>query len=249
MVRGVRRRRLGSTDRGRCPGGQTRPSDRSSRRRLRGRPLHAVVRHFAASPFWFHYRQLPAAVQTLADKTLLCCARIRITHHYDFSPWLARSGRCASGCITGRWHGSGRRDSSGFGSVTTRFTTRFCARHPDSWQTASPPGKFPGIIGQNFSLTPPLHRLVCQRLFRRRTGEKIPVESDAVHPLDRGTFSLFCPVEDGGRREPGSPVRVAHIAQLVEHVLGKDEVIGSIPIVGWPDPVSNRRRTSTTQTI
>ena len=26
----------------------------------------------------------------------------------------------------------------------------------------------------------------------------------------------------------------AHIAQLVEHVLGKDEVIGSIPIVGSP---------------
>ena len=24
----------------------------------------------------------------------------------------------------------------------------------------------------------------------------------------------------------------AHVAQLVEHVLGKDEVIGSIPIVG-----------------
>jgi hypothetical protein len=26
--------------------------------------------------------------------------------------------------------------------------------------------------------------------------------------------------------------RFAHVAQLVEHVLGKDEVIGSIPIVG-----------------
>ncbi len=25
---------------------------------------------------------------------------------------------------------------------------------------------------------------------------------------------------------------VAHVAQLVEHVLGKDEVVGSIPIVG-----------------
>jgi hypothetical protein len=29
----------------------------------------------------------------------------------------------------------------------------------------------------------------------------------------------------------------AHVAQSVEHVLGKDEVIGSIPIVG-----SNRQR-------
>ncbi len=26
--------------------------------------------------------------------------------------------------------------------------------------------------------------------------------------------------------------RFAHVAQLAEHVLGKDEVIGSIPIVG-----------------
>jgi hypothetical protein len=26
--------------------------------------------------------------------------------------------------------------------------------------------------------------------------------------------------------------KVAHVAQLVEHVLGKDEVIGSNPIVG-----------------
>ncbi len=26
--------------------------------------------------------------------------------------------------------------------------------------------------------------------------------------------------------------RVAHVAQLAEHVLGKDEVIGSIPIMG-----------------
>ncbi len=25
---------------------------------------------------------------------------------------------------------------------------------------------------------------------------------------------------------------IAHVAQLVEHVLGKDEVVGSIPIVG-----------------
>ena len=25
----------------------------------------------------------------------------------------------------------------------------------------------------------------------------------------------------------------AHVAQLVEHILGKDEVIGSIPIVGF----------------
>ena len=29
-----------------------------------------------------------------------------------------------------------------------------------------------------------------------------------------------------------SRLKGAHVAQLVEHVLGKDEVIGSIPIVG-----------------
>ena len=29
-----------------------------------------------------------------------------------------------------------------------------------------------------------------------------------------------------------SGIKVAHVAQLVEHVLGKDEVSGSIPLVG-----------------
>ena len=28
-------------------------------------------------------------------------------------------------------------------------------------------------------------------------------------------------------------IRCAHVAQLVEHVLGKDEVTGSIPVVGY----------------
>ena len=45
----------------------------------------------------------------------------------------------------------------------------------------------------------------------------------------------------------------AHIAQSVEHVLGKDEVIGSIPIVGPNFAVSstggNRNRTDDLQTI
>ena len=35
-----------------------------------------------------------------------------------------------------------------------------------------------------------------------------------------------------GRRVDGVEFSDAHIAQLVEHILGKDEVIGSIPIVG-----------------
>ena len=31
---------------------------------------------------------------------------------------------------------------------------------------------------------------------------------------------------------PSPPTIYAHVAQSVEHVLGKDEVVGSIPIVG-----------------
>ncbi len=33
----------------------------------------------------------------------------------------------------------------------------------------------------------------------------------------------------------------AHVAQLVEHVLGKDEVTGSIPVVGCYRGVFNNR--------
>src|SRR5512139_3098811 len=32
--------------------------------------------------------------------------------------------------------------------------------------------------------------------------------------------------------EPRAPDRNAHVAQLVEHILGKDEVSGSIPLMG-----------------
>ena len=39
---------------------------------------------------------------------------------------------------------------------------------------------------------------------------------------------LFCAVWALGCRVD----RVAHVAQLVEHILGKDEVSGSIPLVG-----------------
>jgi hypothetical protein len=41
-----------------------------------------------------------------------------------------------------------------------------------------------------------------------------------------GIFSLF--LDSGSRKSPA----MAHVAQLAEHVLGKDEVIGSIPIMG-----------------
>ena len=62
----------------------------------------------------------------------------------------------------------------------------------------------------------------------------------------QGLFPLFSPGEGApARGRTGSPLvaplnralgagfwLLAHIAQLVEHILGKDEVIGSIPIVG-----------------
>jgi hypothetical protein len=36
----------------------------------------------------------------------------------------------------------------------------------------------------------------------------------------------------GGPREADPKLIQAHVAQLVEHILGKDEVSGSIPLVG-----------------
>ena len=40
---------------------------------------------------------------------------------------------------------------------------------------------------------------------------------------------VLCPF---ARRAAGARMRAAYVAQLVEHVLGKDEVSGSIPLVG-----------------
>ncbi len=51
---------------------------------------------------------------------------------------------------------------------------------------------------------------------------------------------LFCAVWALGCRVD----RVAHVAQLVEHILGKDEVSGSIPLVG-----SSAQAAETTETI
>jgi hypothetical protein len=36
--------------------------------------------------------------------------------------------------------------------------------------------------------------------------------------------------------------RTAHVAQLVEHVLGKDEVTGSIPVMGSRNELGTGRR-------
>jgi hypothetical protein len=40
------------------------------------------------------------------------------------------------------------------------------------------------------------------------------------------------PVARSARSSPNGLAPIAHLAQLVEHVLGKDEVVGSIPMVG-----------------
>ena len=40
-----------------------------------------------------------------------------------------------------------------------------------------------------------------------------------------------------GGSNPPSPMNQAHIAQSVEHLLGKKEVTGSSPVVGFPAPV------------
>ena len=76
---------------------------------------------------------------------------------------------------------------------------------------------------------------ILPSLFRTASGEKSRSIGVKFHPVDAGTFSLFCPVEDGSQRKAGEPTRrEAHIAQLAEHVLGKDEVTGSIPVMGLP---------------
>ncbi len=54
----------------------------------------------------------------------------------------------------------------------------------------------------------------------------------------QGVLSLFCVGSDGIR---GGGSSAAHVAQLVEHVLGKDEVVGSIPIVGCRSGRTRRR--------
>ena len=51
--------------------------------------------------------------------------------------------------------------------------------------------------------------------------------------MGRGRKSAGLPVLVGSVSLVGSLITTgAHVAQLVEHVLGKDEVTGSIPVVG-----------------
>jgi hypothetical protein len=67
--------------------------------------------------------------------------------------------------------------------------------------------------------------LVCGRFFAGRSGPKV-VQTAAL-----GLLLLW--------REQN---RSAHVAQLVEHVLGKDEVTGSIPVMGSSEPPSKKAR-------
>ena len=54
-----------------------------------------------------------------------------------------------------------------------------------------------------------------------------------------GERFLYYEIGRKGRVQCGGAITVresAHVAQLVEHVLGKDEVSGSIPLVGSRNP-------------
>ena len=51
--------------------------------------------------------------------------------------------------------------------------------------------------------------------------------------FDCGGSIPFLPTRTGAKREAtGSEIGLAHVAQLVEHVIGNDEVTGSSPVVG-----------------
>ena len=50
-----------------------------------------------------------------------------------------------------------------------------------------------------------------------------------THRADLTLWRNEVKLESGWASKPGP----AHVAQSVEHILGKDEVMGSIPIVGF----------------
>lgn len=55
------------------------------------------MKHFASPAFWFHYRQLPEAVRTLADKNFVLLAREPHLGSLRFRPvagplWSVRVG-------------------------------------------------------------------------------------------------------------------------------------------------------------
>lgn len=51
---------------------------------------------------------------------------------------------------------------------------------------------------------------------------------------------LYLFISEWGWREHGG--KTAHVAQLVEHILGKDEVMGSIPIKSFTWVTRNRNK-------
>ena len=102
--------------------------------------------------------------------------------------------------------------------------------HP-LWLPPQPPLDSKARGRQNFPLTLTAHRLFCLRFFGQKQGKSPGRFRMTIHPIEPGTFSLFWPVKTG-RREPLPTGQSARIAQLAEHVLGKDEVSGSIPLAG-----------------
>ncbi len=62
------------------------------------------------------------------------------------------------------------------------------------------------------------------------------VRASAFQAEGRGfesRFPLFAGAIRNGARGPSLPARDAQVAQSAEHVLGKDEVGGSIPLLGF----------------
>ena len=58
-------------------------------------------------------------------------------------------------------------------------------------------------------------------------------------PSGQRELTVNQPADAYGGSNPPPPTISAHIAQQVEHILGKNEVIGSSPIVGSPVFVTN----------
>jgi len=78
-----------------------------------------------------------------------------------------------------------------------------------------------------------------------------PINSRFREALQTPDFGFFAWRQAWGlnfcRREAADrPNGDAHVAQLVEHVLGKDEVIGSNPIVGSSRRHSSRKQAAKT---
>ena len=90
-------------------------------------------------------------------------------------------------------------------------------------------------------MTPPGPLLACRRFFGERNEVPWSFETEVRRLWD---FYFSAGVtgssRSGGASEQGEGA--AHVAQLVEHVLGKDEVTGSIPVMGSTNELAAGQR-------